>query len=261
MQPWGFLVNPLSLPEHWIIIPSLLMSTSAQRGGGSSGCWFNIFWEIGLWPKCISPIKCYSFFKAQLNMSFIFGLKFLYGWFGVSAMSLASRGTVALFWIPLPQLTLGLLRSISGLIMGCILKQINSITLTKQRMSNKESWRESNHGLFSSSVTSVSQALTLSLSSLPFLSYEFGFTFITSWSQDGCHTSWHSIQIPGMASEENAQIEASQICFLFKSPETSSSVFVYLLTMTELHVTLIYKKYWEVDTFKYLPTRTCLGLY
>ena len=119
-------------------------------------------------------------------MSFIFGLTFLYGWFGVSAMSLASRGTVALFWIPLPQLTLGLVRSISGLIKGCILKQKNSITLTKQRMSNKESWRESNHGLFSSSVTSVSQALTLSLSSLPFLSYEFGFTFITSWSQDGC---------------------------------------------------------------------------
>lgn len=70
-----------------------------------------------------------------------------------------------------------------------------------------------------------------------------------------------NIQIPGMASEEKAQNEASQICFLFQSPETSSSVFVYLLNMTELLVTLIYKKYWEVDAFKYLSTRTCLGLY
>lgn len=55
MQPWGFLVNPLSLPELWITIPSLLVNTSVRRVGGSSCYSFNILEEIGLWPKYISP--------------------------------------------------------------------------------------------------------------------------------------------------------------------------------------------------------------
>lgn len=106
--------------------------------------------------------------------------------------------------------------------------------------------------------TSVSGSLSLSstIPSIWNLLYVY-YLMVPSWLP--CLLD--NIQILGMASEENAQIEASQICFLFQSPETSSSVFVYLLTMTELHVTLIYKKYWEVDALNYLPTRMCLGLY
>lgn len=84
MQASGFLVNPLSLPELWIIIPSLLINTWPREVEGPPAVDL-IFWRKQVYDLNIFLlVKCYSFFEFRIwlniALQLVYSLCSGFGW-------------------------------------------------------------------------------------------------------------------------------------------------------------------------------------